>query len=448
MKNIGKYEILGFLGKGSWSLVLKVRMPLLDRVAALKLLHPDPLLADLMGEARMEELFLGEGRLLASINHPGVLEVWDMDYWRGRPFYVMEYHCVTLRDIMGGVRDERPLRLDQITGYVLSALDALDALHEAGIIHRDIKPDNLLLPEGGGIKIADFGLVYRKDKPIEGLPSNLVVGSPYYSAPEQERKSRELYPQTDLYSVGVILYKGLTGKVPDGDYPLPSAVNKDCDREWDAFFQKALAGSPKDRFPSAHAMCQELESLLQAWHERIGRLCGLAPAKSSSHPTQGLGAIRRDGILVPPGEAVELFRLDTMGRPRGFAGGRLRPYAPDVVRDEVTGMLWSQEPAARPVTWADALEAAEGRASKRWMGFADWHLPTVEELATIMSPVPQAEDHCTRLEMPAAEGEWAWSSDRATAKKSWCANMHNSTLVPMDVYCKALPRFVSLGRTS
>jgi serine/threonine protein kinase len=162
MKRIGHYIIRGLLGRGGMGKVFKVELPVVGKMVALKLLDPDPLLAKLLGMPKLRDLFLAEAKILARLNHPHIVDLNDFDEDQGRPFYVMAYYPNNLGSLLGeSYRTDRPsrtIRADKALNYVRQTLEGLACLHDAGIVHRDIKPFNLLVTELDSIKICDFGL--------------------------------------------------------------------------------------------------------------------------------------------------------------------------------------------------------------------------------------------------------------------------------------------------
>jgi serine/threonine-protein kinase len=217
VKKIDKYEVCGLLGKGGMGMVYKVRMPVVGKVVALKLLSPHPNLVALIGEEEIKRLFVTEAVTMAGLRHPNIVAIWDFHESEDLTFLVMEYFCNNLGVIIGETyRVEEPSRIvsvDKAIHYTRQTLEGLSRLHQAGIIHRDVKPYNILVTDEDTAKITDFGLSKLRGETFRG-PSNLMVGSPYYAAPEQEEDPNQVDVRADLYPVGVMLYRMLTGELP------------------------------------------------------------------------------------------------------------------------------------------------------------------------------------------------------------------------------------------
>lgn len=321
MKTIGKYQVLGLLGRGGMGAVYKVRVPVTNRIMALKLLKPNPLLVELLGRGAIERQFLAEAAALGGLSHPHIAEVWDFGRAGGRPFFLMEYFCRDLAQVIGEAdRVEAPTRrlpLPRAAAYAVQILSGLARLHHAGIVHRDVKPGNLLLTGEDQVKITDFGLSMVGGRALARSPS-LKVGSPYYAAPEQEEDPDRVGPRADLYAVGVTLYRMLVGRLPEGPLTgaaLPSALSRDLDRQWDDFFRRALAPDPARRPESAGAMARELTALLAAWRGRLDRACRLEEAGEGRAPWEGPGQGPGEGPGQGPGEEPG----QTPGEERGQA---------------------------------------------------------------------------------------------------------------------------------
>jgi len=208
-ERIGKYEVTGVAGKGAMGVVYIGRDPFLDRRVAIKVAsHAD----DTSTKGRLaRKLFLNEAQTAGQLDHPNILKVFDAGELDGGAFFmVMEYieGASTLRELCD---PSRLLPIEAALGYLRQCADALDYAHRHGIIHRDIKPTNVMLTREGRIKIGDFGIARR----TMGEHTQVLgwFGSPMYMSPEQAR-DEELTGQSDLFSFGVVMYQLLTGRPP------------------------------------------------------------------------------------------------------------------------------------------------------------------------------------------------------------------------------------------
>lgn len=208
-ERIGKYEVTGIAGKGAMGVVYVGRDPFLDRRVAIKVAsHAD----DTSTKGRLaRKLFLNEAQTAGQLDHPNILKVFDAGELDGGAFFmVMEYieGASTLRELCDPAK---LLPIETALGYLRQCADALDYAHRHGIIHRDIKPTNVMLTGDGRIKIGDFGIARR----TMGEHTQVLgwFGSPMYMSPEQAR-DEELTGQSDLFSFGVVMYQLLTGRPP------------------------------------------------------------------------------------------------------------------------------------------------------------------------------------------------------------------------------------------
>jgi eukaryotic-like serine/threonine-protein kinase len=201
----GRYRLERALGHGGMASVYLGTDTELDRPVAVKLLAEN-----LAGDASFRERFLREARLAAGLSHPNVVSVYDAGEEGGRPYIVME--CVdgeTLADLLA--RRKR-LGAEEAVGLALQACRGLEHAHAAGLVHRDVKPQNLLLRRDGTLKIADFGIA-RAAETTALTQAGTVLGTAAYLAPEQAA-GEEVTAAADVYSLGVVLYELLTGRTP------------------------------------------------------------------------------------------------------------------------------------------------------------------------------------------------------------------------------------------
>jgi serine/threonine-protein kinase len=427
MKTIGKYEIIGFLGKGGMSRVYRVRLPIVGKTLALKLLAPHPFLVGLLGMERIESLFLAEAKTMAGLRHPHVLEIWDFDRDAcGRPFYTMANHSHSLGTLLGETYDpeipSRTLAPDKAARYMRQTLSGLACLHDAGILHRDIKPFNLLVTDRNTVRIADFGLSRTRREIFRG-PDNLKIGSPYYAAPEQEKDPDHLKPSADLYAAGVILYRMLTGRLPANPPEPPSRLDPELGGAWDAVMRRALEKNPSYRFQTADEMSSAVDTAGAAWVREKEQACRLAmhPAKRESlHPR--CRHIRSDPLQIRPQAARDKFGLDILWRPIRIFAGDLGDPANGCVRDERSGLVWQVSGSRYAMPWPDAVVFVdwlnrEGVGNRR-----DWRMPTVDELLTLVTRSPSAFDLCIPPVFDPLQ-KWLWSSDRKGYHSAWYVSL-------------------------
>jgi serine/threonine-protein kinase len=272
----GRYELGEMLGRGGMAEVRKGTDSRLGRVVAVKRLR-----TDLASDATFQARFRREAQSSASLNHPAIVAVYDTGEETAsdgsgvaQPYIVMEYVAGrTLRDIIREGRKILPERALEITSGVLSALDYS---HRAGIIHRDIKPGNVMLTPSGDVKVMDFGIARAiSDASSTMTQTAAVVGTAQYLSPEQAR-GETVDSRSDVYSAGCLLYELLTGRPPFvGDSPVavayqhvrepatpPSHHDTELPEAIDAIVMKALAKRVEDRYQSAAAMRSDIERYL------------------------------------------------------------------------------------------------------------------------------------------------------------------------------------------
>ena len=207
MNKIGKYEVVRELGKGATSVVYLARDPFADREVAIKLVQAEALQDKEVGK-RFQKLFLTEASLAGKLSHPHIAEIYDAATEEAGSYLVMEY-------INGGTLEkhstpENLLPIKAVLEIAFKCCKALDYAHQSGIIHRDIKPANILLTDESEIKISDFGAALTTHTDTTQISG---IGSPAYMSPEQ-LKEATLTHQTDMFSLGVVIYQLLTGHLP------------------------------------------------------------------------------------------------------------------------------------------------------------------------------------------------------------------------------------------
>ncbi|MFF0446187.1 protein kinase [Streptomyces sp. NPDC004609] len=268
----GRYQLRDLLGEGGMASVYLAYDSALDRQVAIKTLH-----SELGREQSFRERFRREAQAVAKLSHTNIVSVFDTgeDTLDGSlmPYIVMEYvegaplGSVLHEDVQryGAMPADKALR---VTADVLAALETS---HEMGLVHRDIKPGNVMMTKRGVVKVMDFGIARAMQSGVTSMTqTGMVVGTPQYLAPEQAL-GRGVDARSDLYSVGIMLFQLLTGRLPfDADSPLaiayahvqeepvaPSTINRSVTPAMDALIARALKKNPNERFPNATAMREE-----------------------------------------------------------------------------------------------------------------------------------------------------------------------------------------------
>ena len=258
----GRYDLQKELGRGGMGVVYLARDKQLDRPVALKFLGS---LVDDSEEFR--ERFVREARTAAKISHPNIVSIYDISASEGRAYIAMEY--VEGVSLYRYLAKKGALPPREAVNFMVQACSALAAIHEGGITHRDIKPDNVLIAKGGLVKIMDFGLAKSEDNRL--TRAGVVMGTPSYMSPEQAR-GKEADARSDIYSIGMVLHECLTGQIvfASGNVvmrqvqempPPPSASKDDIPNELDAIVMKCIQKKPEDRYQSMHELVADLRAL-------------------------------------------------------------------------------------------------------------------------------------------------------------------------------------------
>lgn len=208
-EKIGKYHILGIAGRGNMGLVYTGYDPFSDRDVAVKVCSLDSDWDEKTNRVA-RKLFFNEARLAGILDHPNILKILDAGEDEGQPYMVMEY-VEGGKTLLPYCNPSKLLPVPKVAEIVSKCARALDYAHRRGVIHRDIKPTNIMLTPEGGLKIADFGIAHRPRDDTTDVSG--LLGSPRYMSPEQAEE-RQLNNQTDLYSLGVVSYILLTGTPP------------------------------------------------------------------------------------------------------------------------------------------------------------------------------------------------------------------------------------------
>jgi serine/threonine-protein kinase len=267
--SIGDYELIEEIARGGMGVVYKARHRVLKRVVALKMI-----LSGQMAGAPERERFRREAELAANLDHPHIVPIYEVDEDQGHCFFSMKLVDGASLSKQAGRSAADPAAAARL---VSTLARAVDYAHAQGFLHCDLKPSNVLLDRQGFPYLTDFGLARRTGADSSLSGSGAILGTPSYMAPEQATGSRAwLGPATDVYGLGAVLYELLTGRPPfradtvmetvvqvlERDPAPPSEIRRDIPKELESICLKCLEKSPKDRYPSARALADELDAYL------------------------------------------------------------------------------------------------------------------------------------------------------------------------------------------
>ncbi|MCZ7574997.1 MAG: tetratricopeptide repeat protein [Ardenticatenaceae bacterium] len=353
-QSFDKYIVRRLLGRGGMAEVYQAYDPDLDRHVAVKVIHPH-----LASDPDFGARFRREAKLVASLRHPHIVQLYDYDVADGQPFMVMEYlDGGTLKDHLAQVRGRGELMpLGEIARLLEPLADALDHAHAQGAVHRDIKPTNILFTVRGEPVLTDFGIAKILSDAVQLSASGSVVGTPAYMSPEQAA-SGPVDPRSDLYSLAVVLYEMATGRVPfQGDSPTavmlqhltdspppPRTLNPNLPAAVEAVILRALAKQPEQRFASAGELARAFE----------GALRGQGPVEAEALPA------------VPHADAATIIDGPPETSPPSPLTADSRPHAATAIgRPQADGGEGAEAPSGSPPPQSQA--AALGQSVSRFV---------------------------------------------------------------------------------
>ena len=261
----GRYEILEPIGFGGMAVVYKARCHRLNRLVAIKILKDE-----LSKDEEFRNRFHGESQAVAKLNHPNIMSVHDVSTHEGTDYIVMELiDGITLKQYM---EKKGTLNWKETLHFSMQIAKALEHAHSQGIVHRDIKPHNVMVLKNGSAKVTDFGIARLMSQ--SNTLTKEALGSVHYISPEQAKGGR-VDNRSDLYSLGVVMYEMMTGRAPyDGDSPvavaiqhinggaaMPSTLNPNIPGGLEQIIMKCMATDPAQRYSSATALLYDLEEL-------------------------------------------------------------------------------------------------------------------------------------------------------------------------------------------
>jgi hypothetical protein len=444
---LGPYQIESFIGRGGMAYVYKAFQPLMNRFVAIKIL-----LQDLHGDPMYAELFRREAQVIAGLEHPHILPVYDYGEAGSYVYIVMRLiERGTLFELTRGVS----LTVNRIKEIVSQVGDALDYAHAHNIVHRDVKPKNILIDERGNCWLADFG-ISKILAASSGLTSKGIIGTPEYISPEQGVGKR-VDRRSDVYSLGVVLYEILAGRLPfRSDTPIatvfhhvysppprPRRFNPKIPVSVEQVLLKALAKNPDERY----AKISEMVSAFEVAFSEADSLLGFGPIPVTPPDTDvvlsddfdALGPISTV-IVSPPESLAEVALLaeiveETAPQPVAAASVAPPPASTTVAAPEVAVL---PKPAPRPVIDIPAPRAITVKKLK-----SDLDSDVLSRLLTRAKMMPadrMTEDRLALQELRAQEEE----ASRQRLKHMWNEEKHRQTILVRKRWLRELETIVGV----
>jgi len=426
-KLLGKYQVIAPLGEGGMAAVFKAYQAGMDRYVALKIL-PRHYAADPEFMARFQQ----EARLIANLQHPHILPVHDFGEAESYTFLVMPLvETGTLAELLHG----EPLPPARIRNVITQVGDALDYAHSRGLIHRDVKPSNILLDERGNCLLTDFGIAKMVEGTAHITQSGAIVGTPAYMSPEQG-VGQALTPASDIYSLGVVMYEMATGKAPfvaetpmaivikhiNEPLPPPSKVNPALPPALERVILKALTKDPKARYASAARLVQAVRAAIPELPELEPDT--VRPGESATVMPEPSRPVRAPGGPAGPGPVQQAPRAERVGigpapaaRSRGSRlvlwlglGGVLAAGLCAVVvfggGALVAGMTSATETAAAAAAAANAAATAAAESAQSASATAAAGTALAEEATAVAQLVADATGTAEAVPPTASSESW------------------------------------------
>jgi serine/threonine-protein kinase len=391
-QTLGRYRILGELGRGAMGVVYKAEDPMLNRTVAIKTIN---MVADPQERAEYEKRFYQEARAAGGLSHPNVVTIYDIGHAGDVVYMAMEYvEGTELRDLLLRGRPELAATID----IAAQVAEGLAYAHARGVVHRDVKPANIMVPRDGPAKIMDFGIARMRASDVK-TQTGMLLGSPKYMAPEQ-LLGGTVDQRCDIFALGVVLYEALVGAPPfsgsditqimyqivHATPPPPSAVSRRVPPMLDLIVAKTLAKDPAARYQDARELAADLRACRATLAESAPddeETITLPPARTSppgadTAPTLRLEVPPAGAMAAPapervhPGLRLRISRrfdsLEATRRLASMTGAEpaVDAFAKTMKLDLAAGTGRASSPPGGERA-ADPAAARAGRARERWL---------------------------------------------------------------------------------
>jgi hypothetical protein len=424
---IGKYEVVGLLGKGGMGVVYKANDPLLGRAVAIKMMTT----LDYVDNPDLLQRFYREAQSTGSLHHRNIVTVYELGDHEGSPYLVMEYlEGETLDAIILSNRTV-PL-LDQIN-YILEVCDGLTYAHERSVVHRDIKPGNIMVVKDSGVKIVDFGIAHIGNRTV--TRTGQLLGSLPYMSPEQI-SGKVVDPRTDIFSLGVVFYQLLTSHLPfEGETPAATLLKIMHDRprpvaeyddsfpsELDEILLRALAKDREERYASAQDLAFDLAQIRgRIQHDMVEERLSEAEL-----------LLAREELVQAREKLAEVLKIDRHNtRAMELSRAAQQRIQQREVGQQIQQLRSKAEEAYQKEQFSLALDFIQKAISLR---------STDPDLQLLRSSVQEAKTRSEKLQNAVSRAESAYEQGELDSAKQ--AIEEALTLAPDDVHAKSLYRMI------
>jgi eukaryotic-like serine/threonine-protein kinase len=370
-RQFANYKIESVLGRGGMAMVYFARDVSLQRPVAVKVID-----AQYRQNVSFAQRFISEARSVAEWRHENIIQVYYADQEDDLYYFVMEYiDGLDLEELLRDYADEGELMPHHDVIQIGEAIaSAIDYAHEKAVVHRDIKPSNVMISSDNRVVLTDFGLALDMQQGSLGE----IFGTPHYVSPEQARRSADAVPQSDIYSLGIMLYEMLTGVVPFDDPsaasialqhlatppPSPRSLNPDLNQDTEDVLLRVLAKEPADRYSSATELMEELEKALQQPADMLAtaELPPLPPGMeaprrsiSSQSIMDRVGIHIQSTMTQPKPEQPRILETNQSMPAAKLANTQAQTKVPELPQTETK--VEEAPPRSVPITWIGAIVA-------------------------------------------------------------------------------------------
>jgi len=314
MNRIGSYTILQKLAEGGMGAVYIGIQETLGRKVAIKVLP-----AYLKEFEEFVERFEREAKIVAQLNHPNIIQMIDRGQWEGNYYFVMEF--VDGKSLADLIKQKKTLAWSEAVKILCQVCEGLQCAHERKVVHRDIKPGNIMLDEHGTAKLTDFGISCMKDGQTRITRTMASMGTPDYMAPEQLTDVKTADGRADIYSLGIVLHELITGKTPKGVFDPPSVAVPGTPKSIDRILQRCIQQNREDRYQTVEELHRALKRSLQGPSFRKPLLGVAAMLFGLVALAAGWSLRSREDVAIPRvsspqlPDAIEAPRTEPMVRP-------------------------------------------------------------------------------------------------------------------------------------